>query len=58
MGADGAVINPVRHFVTISRAILMKGAGLREIAQPFLILLVTAAVVLVVAVRQYRKRAA
>jgi ABC-2 type transport system permease protein len=52
------MINPVRHFVTISRAILMKGAGPREIAQPFLILLTTAAIVLVVAVRQYRKRAA
>jgi ABC-2 type transport system permease protein len=51
------LINPVRHFVAISRAILVKGAGLREIAQPFLILLGTAAVVMVVAVRQYRKRA-
>ena len=51
-----SIINPVRHFVTISRAILMKGAGLGEIAQPFLILIGTAAVVLFVAVRQYRKR--
>src|SRR5215510_3550263 len=53
-----SIINPVRHFVTISRAILMKGAGLAEIAQPLLILIGTAAVVLFVAVRQYRKRAA
>jgi ABC-2 type transport system permease protein len=53
-----SVINPVRHFVTISRAILMKGAGLPEIAQPFLILAGTAAVVLLFAVRQYRKQAA
>jgi ABC-2 type transport system permease protein len=52
------MINPVRHFVAISRAILMKGAGLAEIAQPFLILAVSAALVLTVAVRQYRKRAA
>jgi ABC-type multidrug transport system permease subunit len=52
-----SVINPVRHFVTISRAILMKGAGLTEIARPFLILAGTAAVVLFVAVRQYRKQA-
>jgi ABC-2 type transport system permease protein len=51
-------INPVRHFVTISRAILMKGAGPAEIAQPFFILLGTAAVVLTIAVRQYHKRAA
>jgi ABC-2 type transport system permease protein len=53
-----SVINPVRHFVTISRAILMKGAGPAEIAQPFLILVGTAAVVLAVAIRQYRKQAA
>ena len=53
-----SVINPVRHFVTISRAILMKGAGLAEIAQPLLILAGTAAFVLFVAVRQYRKQAA
>jgi len=53
-----SMINPVRHFVTISRAILMKGAGPAEIAQPFLILLGTAVFVLIVAVRQYHKRAA
>ena len=53
-----SMINPVRHFVTISRAILMKGAGPMEIAQPFLILVATAALVLTVAVRQYHKRAA
>jgi len=52
------LVNPVRHFVTISRAILMKGAGPAEIAQPFLILLGTAVFVLIVAVNQYRKRAA
>jgi ABC-2 type transport system permease protein len=55
---QASIINPVRHFVTISRAILMKGAGLTEIAQPFLILAGTAVGVLVVAVRQYRKQAA
>ena len=52
------MINPVRHFVAISRAILMKGAGLADIAQPFLILVVTAVLVLTVAVRQYHKRVA
>jgi len=52
------MINPVRHFVAISRAILLKGAGLADIAQPFLILVASAALVLTVAVRQYRKRAA
>jgi len=51
-------LNPVRHFVTISRAILMKGAGIREIAQPLLILVASAVIALSVAVRQYNKRAA
>ncbi len=50
-------INPVRHFVTISRAILVKGAGPAEIARPFSVLAVSAVVVLTIAVRQYRKRA-
>jgi ABC-2 type transport system permease protein len=53
-----SIVNPVRHFVTISRAILMTGAGLADIAQPLVILIVTAVVVLVIAVRQYQKRAA
>jgi ABC-2 type transport system permease protein len=48
-------VNPVRHFVAISRAILLKGAGPAEIARPFLILLTTAVVVLTFAVRQHRK---
>jgi len=52
------LINPVRHFVAISRAILMKGAGPAEIARPLLILIGTATVVLIIAVGQYRKRAA
>jgi len=50
-------VNPVRHLVTIARAILMKGAGPAEIARPFLILATSAVVVLSIAVRQYRKRA-
>jgi ABC-2 type transport system permease protein len=53
-----AELNPVRHFVAISRAVLVKGAGLREIRTPFLALCVFAAVVFGLAVRQYSKRAA
>jgi ABC-2 type transport system permease protein len=49
-------VNPVRHFVTISRAILMKGAGPAEIRQPLLILVVSAFLVLTFAIRQYHKR--
>jgi ABC-2 type transport system permease protein len=51
-------LNPVRHFVAISRAILVKGAGLSEILRPLSILAAFAVVVLTFAVRQYRKRAA
>ena len=51
-------VNPVRHFVEISRAILIKGAGVAEVAQPLLILIVYAAVMIAVAVRAYRKRTA
>jgi ABC-2 type transport system permease protein len=50
--------NPVRHFVTISRAVLVKGAGLREIAQPLLTLTAFGAVSLALAIRQYSKRTA
>ena len=53
-----AELNPVRHFVAISRAVLVKGATLREIEQPFLILGVFAGVVFTLAVRQYSKRVA
>ena len=51
-----AELNPVRHFVEISRAVLVKGAGLREIQRPFLILALFAGVVFSLAVRQYSKR--
>jgi ABC-2 type transport system permease protein len=49
---------PVRHFVQISRAILVKGAGLAEIARPLVILVIYAALMLTLAVRQYSKRTA
>jgi ABC-type multidrug transport system permease subunit len=53
-----AELNPVRHFVAISRAVLVKGAGLREIQTPFLALCAFAVVVFTLAVRQYSKRVA
>jgi ABC-2 type transport system permease protein len=53
-----SLVNPVRHFVEISRAILVKGAGLEEIVRPLTFLAVFAAIVLTSAVLQYRKRAA
>ena len=51
-------INPVRHFVEISRAVLVKGATLRDIQRPFIVLAVFAATVFSLAVRQHSKRAA
>jgi ABC-2 type transport system permease protein len=51
-------LNPVRHFVTISRAVLVKGAGVQEIARPLIILAIFGAVALGLAVRQYSKRMA
>jgi ABC-2 type transport system permease protein len=51
-----AELNPVKHFVLIARAVLVKGAGLAEIQRPFLILVAYAGVVFWLAARQYRKR--
>jgi ABC-2 type transport system permease protein len=51
-------VNPVRHFVTISRAILIKGAGPAEIVRPLLILSAFAIGTFWLAVRQYQKRTA
>ena len=53
-----SLLNPVRHFVTISRAVLVKGAGIRDIAQPLVTLIVFAIVTLILAIRQYSKRTA
>jgi ABC-2 type transport system permease protein len=51
-------LNPVRHFVTISRAVLIKGAGLPDVAQPLAILGGFAVITLTLAVQRYRKRTA
>jgi ABC-2 type transport system permease protein len=51
-----SLANPVRHFVTISRAILVKGAGLADVARPLATLAAFAAIALTFAVRQYSKR--
>ena len=53
-----SLLNPVRHFVAISRGILIRGAGLTQIGQPLAILAVYGAVVLTLAVRQYHKTTA
>jgi len=53
-----SLANPVRHFVTISRAVLVKGAGLADVARPLTTLVVFAAVAMTLAIRQYSKRTA
>jgi ABC-2 type transport system permease protein len=53
-----AEFNPVRHFVSVSRAILIKGAGLQEIVRPMVILLGFGVGTLWLAVAQYSKRTA
>ena len=53
-----SLVNPVRHFVSISRAILVKGAGIAEIGIHLAILGLFAVTFLTLAIRQYRKRAA
>jgi ABC-2 type transport system permease protein len=51
-------LNPIRHFATIMRRILMKGAGLDDIARPLGILALYATLILTVAIRRYRKQTA
>ena len=51
-------LNPIRHFGAIIRAILLKGAGLAEIAKPLGLLSLYAVVIMTLAVSRYRKRSA
>jgi ABC-2 type transport system permease protein len=53
-----SLFNPVRHFVQISRAVLVKGAGPAEIAVPIFWLTGFASVLLTLAVFRYRKTTA
>jgi ABC-2 type transport system permease protein len=53
-----AELNPVRHFVAISRAILVKGAGLAEVSPRLGVLVLYGAFALTMAVRAYQKRTA
>jgi ABC-2 type transport system permease protein len=53
-----AQVNPVKHFVFIMRAVLVRGAGLETIAPPLLGLAAGGLAVLTLAVRRYRKSTA
>jgi ABC-2 type transport system permease protein len=48
-------VNPIKHFVVIMRAVLMKGAGFWEIRTPFLAATAFAGIILALAIHQYRK---
>jgi ABC-2 type transport system permease protein len=53
-----AEANPVKHFVSIMRAVLMRGAGIETVGRPILGLGVAGAAVLALAVMRYRKSVA
>ncbi len=53
-----AEASPITHFVRLMREVLLKGAGLADVAGQIGILAVTGVLVLSLAVRQYRKRSA
>jgi ABC-2 type transport system permease protein len=53
-----AEANPVKHFVSIMRAVLMRGAGLETVGRPILGLGLAGVVVLALAVMRYRKSVA
>ena len=53
-----AQVSPITHFVRLMRAVLLKGAGLADVARQLVILAGIGVVVLTLAVRQYRKRSA
>ena len=53
-----AQLSPVMHFTQLMRAVLLKGAGLADVARELGILALMGVTVLTIAVRRYRKRAA
>jgi ABC-2 type transport system permease protein len=53
-----AQLNPVMHFARLMREVLLKGAGLADVARQIAALAAIGAAVLALAVRQYSKRAA
>jgi ABC-2 type transport system permease protein len=53
-----AEANPVKHFVAIMRAVLVRGAGLETVGRPILGLAAAGVAVLALAVMRYRKSVA
>jgi ABC-2 type transport system permease protein len=53
-----AEVNPVKHFIGIMRAVMLKGATLADVTRPLLALAAFGSVVLSLAVWQHGRRAA
>jgi len=53
-----AEANPVKHFVSVMRAVLMRGAGVETVGRPILGLAAAGVAVLALAVMRYRKSVA
>jgi ABC-2 type transport system permease protein len=53
-----AQANPVMHFIEIMRAVMLRGAGLREIAPSLAMLTLLAVAMFTLSMRQYAKRTA
>ncbi len=50
--------NPMRHEIELMRAVMLKGAGLADVARHLVVMAVSGVLVLTIAVRQYHKRSA
>lgn len=53
-----AQLNPMMHFIALVRAVMLRGAGVAEVARQLLALTALGASILALAVSRYRKRAA
>lgn len=53
-----ARLNPMMHFIELMRAVLLKGAGVSDVARQLAVLAGFSTGVLILAVRQYDKRTA
>ena len=51
-------LSPVKHFIVVMRAVLVRGAGLPEIQTPLLVVTLPGVVALAFAVRPYPKTTA
>jgi ABC-2 type transport system permease protein len=53
-----AQLNPMMHFIAMTRAVMLRGAGVEEVARQLMALAVIGVGILTLAIGQYRKQAA